>query len=371
MDTRIDWSDTAYTYVTEVAVVSQTNVNTILGYLSGVQLSGMTVTENYNSDSRVQAKVSTVVAEGTSDGYVSDARLCFILLIPSRSWSEELVTGYVTNYSEKSEHGYIKRDYTIEGTIWGLLNHKVDSLVSIGKGTGLIATWNKLMGLTKMQYSSAGAQDHNWPDTTTYEAGTNLGTLLFEVSSGYNRMDTNGHGVVLLKKYVEPSIREAEYTIDFASLRGLAMSPLQKSFSKWEAPGRAIVTTTVSKEDKDGNTVQEVITGSYDAPDTHFTSINTRGWLRGRLDSYTGAKDNPTKTDLEVEAKKNWEKSLSDSSVTWTASSVFSDYHAGDVAMLITQGDAAKGNYTGRKVLLENVVTNLENFTQDLTMKEV
>lgn len=365
----MDWTDTGYEYVIEVLVVSPMNVDETLGVLQGVVGQGATVTENYYSDSRVQAKLSTIVSEGESDGYIDNARLRINIMIPSRNWFEEFVTGYVTNISEKSEHGYTRRDYTIEGTLWGLLNHKISVPVTIGNGVKRNKVWKDLLGtLTKMQYTAEGAPDRTYTPSSpiVYEVGTNLSTVLFGLASGDTRMDTNGHGVVTLKAYTEPSKREADRTVDFSDMRGLALYPLEMSSTKWEAVGRAIVTATVSKTDSEGKTTQEVISGSYDAPASNFTSINKRGWLNARSDSYTGVSENPSTTELANEAKKNWE-SAQGKYRTWTAGSVFANYHAGEVINLVLNTPQK----TTVKVLIQSVRTDLEAFTQDLTMKEV
>lgn len=368
----MDWNDTAYTYLVEVLVVSQTNVDVVLGTLQGFVLSGASITENYNSDSRSQAKITTIVAENESDGYIDQARLRILLSIPSRGYSQELITGYVTDISEKTEHGYTQRDYSIEGTMWGLLNHKTDAPITIGKGASMVTVWRALLqSQTKMQFTAEKAQDHIFSQTIIYEAGSDLSTVLFEISSGYSRMNNTGHGVVELVKYIAPSKRQPDKTIDVSDVRGLLMYPLEKKSTQWEAPGRAIVTATVSKTDSNGNTTQEVLVGTYDAPSSHHTSLAKRGWLRARADSYTGLSENPTKDALKTEARKNWENSQSKYR-SWTASSTFANYHAGDVIELIFGiNDSTKDGESSVKVLIENVQTNLENFTQDLTMKEV
>lgn len=361
---EMDWTKTGYPYLVEVLVVDQNNVDVILGNLHGFVYQGASVNENYNSDSRVQAKLTTIVDEGASDGYIKHARLRMNLYIPSRDYMDEFVTGYVSNISEKTEHGYTKRDYTIEGTIWGLLEHKISAPVTISKGAKLIKCWTSLMGLTRMQYSTSGAQDHAFTKTAIYEVGTPLSTILFALSSAYDRMDNNGHGLVTLSKYVEPSKREATRTIDFTDPRCLAKQPIELTSNEWEAPGRAIVTATVSKTDDDGKTTQEVIVGYYDAPASHSTSIASRGWLRARSDTYSGVSENPSKNELKAEAKKNWTNAQGKYR-KWTFSSVFANYHAGEVVNLIFSNDEMV------KVLIESVKTDFETFSQDLTVKEV
>lgn len=367
----MDWTDTGYSYDVGVTVVHQTNVNNTLGSLSGVQLSGMSITENYYSDSRVQAKLSTITKDGESDGYIANARLRIILSIPERNVTKELVTGYVSDIVETSEHGYTRRQYTVEGTIWGLLDHKIANSITIGKGTKMLKIWSSLMSsLTKMQYSTSGAQDKSFGSTVVYEPGTSLSTVLFELSSGYNRMDVDGHGVVTLKKYTPPASISPTKTIDYNDLRSLSLTPLERTTSEYETPGRAIVSATVSTT-KNGKTTQQVISGYYDAPASHPTSIETRGWLSARSDSYSGSSSNPSKSELNTIAKNNW-TAAQNKGVQYSGSSVFSDYHAGDVVtLIIPSGKGPEAKIKSHKVLIQSVSTNLEQFTQDLTMKEV
>ncbi len=361
----MDWTNTNYGYDITVSVVHQTNVDNVLGILNGVQNGDLTISENYESDSRVQAKVTTYVKEGESDGYVENARLRITLSISSEEWSEELVTGYVSDISETIAYGYIERSYTIEGTIWGLLDHKIKDPITIGKGAKLLTIWTNLMSTqTKMQYTTQGAQDHSFGNTILYEPGSDLSTVLFEISEGYNRMGVDGHGRVTLTKYTAPSNQTPSIVIDANDLRGLTIAPINKTYKKWESPGRAIVTATISKE-QNGKTTQEVIAGSYDAPATDDTSINVRGYLKARSDSYSGASENPSKSELDTIAKTNWEMAQ-DKGNEWTASSVFADYHAGMVATFIPQGENSSC-----KVLIKSVTTNLSEFTQELSMKEV
>lgn len=360
----MDWYNTVYTYHVDVAMISATDVKKTLGLLSGVQLDGCTINENYNSDSRVQAKVTTVVREGQSDGYIDNARLRIVLSIPSRGWIEPLVTGYVSDINESKEHGYTKRTYTIEGTMWGLLDHVMKDPVTIGKGAKLIKTWSSLLsGQTRMQYSTDGAQDHSFSNVIVYEAGSKLGTILFELSSGYSRMDTDGYGVITLKKYIAPSKRGIDRVVYFNQFKNLTMPSTSNTLSEYDNPGRVVVTASVSIE-KNGKTTQQVVVGSYDAPSSDKTSINVRGYLKGKAESYSGSSENPSKSELNSVAKSKYNDAQT-SGRNWDAQSVFANYKAGEVIRYI------HSNLAESKCLIQTVNTNLDSFTQDLTLKEV
>lgn len=366
----MNWEKTGYEYEISVIMVHQTDVNHVLGALSGVQLSGAFVKESYYSDSRVQAKIATVVGDGESDGYIPNARLRIILSIPSKQWSKELITGYVSDCNVSISNGRIKRTYTIESSIWGLLDHKISAPITIGKGSSLVSTWESVIkSLTKLQYVSSGSQDHMFGNTVLYEAGTVLSTVLFEISSGYDRMDVNGHGEVTLSKYTAPSKKEPSRVVLYNDPSGLLINEISVMDSSYEAPGRAIVTANVSKTSADGtSTTQEVIVGVYDAPAEHPTSIYSRGWLSGRTDVYSGVSDSPSKSELNAIAKANWEREQGKGK-EWSVSTVFSGYFAGEVVNLIVP-DSMIGRSVSHKVLISTVNTKLDSMTQELTMKE-
>ena len=367
----MDWKNTGYTYEVAVNVIHQTDVDYTLGCLSGVQLSSLSVTEQYYSDTRVQAKVSTVVEEGKSDGYIKNARLKIILIIPEHGWSEEFITGYVSDIDEKSQNGYIERTYTIEGTIWGLLNHVMNQPITIGKGAKLLAIFSSLLtNHTKMQFVLDGAQDKSFANTILYEPGTVLSTILFELVSGYNRMDVDGHGRIVLRRYIAPANKTPTRIIDYNDSLTLALLPLSKTSTEYESPGRVVVTTTISKT-VNGKSVQEVICGYYDAPQTNPTSIHVRGWLNGKSESYSGISENPSKSELNTQAKKVWEDNQ-DKGVEWTFTSVFADYHAGEVVTLVKPVLRESGQVTEtHKVLISTATTKFNTLTQELTLKEV
>lgn len=357
----MDWTKTGYSYDVIVGVVHQTNVDNLLGVLSGVQLNGLKITDNYYSDSRVQAKVVTVVKDGSSDGYIKNARLRITLVIPDRDWSQALFTGYVTDIQETHEHGYVKRTYTLDSTMWGLLNHKIYKNITIANNAKLIATFSSILKTyTKMQYATTGALDHvfKFKNPMIYEVGTSLSSVLFELTSSYDRMDVDGIGRITLKKYTAPSKATASRTIDVDDPRGLVYGAVNKTTNAYEKPGMVVVTANVTQNNK-----QKTISARYEAPSTNETSLAQRGWLLVKVDSYNGTKDNPTTSDLASVASSKWKEAQTNGN-EWTLTSVYANYKAGEVVNLIVNNKAIK-------CLIKTVTTSFENMTQDLTLKEV
>lgn len=366
----MDWITASKTYNIVVSMVNQTDVNDILGPLKNVLLDGLTLTENYNSDSRVQAKISTVTKLGESDGYINNARLRISLIVPAMDYYEDMITGYVSNISREEISGYIKRTYTIEGTIWGLLDHKMKTSVIISKGAKMVNVWTTLVNKqTKMQYDIDGVQDHVFTKNVIYEPGSVLSTILFEISSGHDRMDVDGRGRLTLKKYLKPDSQTPSKTVVYGKKRNGIMGTYKRTLKSYDAPGRAIVTANVSLE-KNGKTEQRVLVGSYDAPSSDPTSIDSRGWLKARSDSYTGSSGNPSKAELNAEAKKNWQDAQV-KDYEWTVTSIFKDFHAGEVVSIVGPTKAENIEVLAEKALIQTVSTNFLDFSQELSLKEV
>ena len=360
----MDWYQTGYSYQIDVEVVKATDITAVKGILNGVLLDNCTINENYYSDSRVQGKVATLVKEGESDGYLENHRLRIVLSIPSRQWIEPLLTGYVSDIAETKEHGYVKRVYTIEGTMWGLLDHVMKEPVTIGKGAKMVSIWKSLMEKqTKMQFDTTGSQDHAFKNTIVYEAGTKLGTILFEISESYSRMDVDGYGRVTLKKYTNPSKQASSRTVFYSDFKNITLPQTGNTRVDYDNPGRVVVTSTVTIE-KNGKSTQQVVVGSYDAPSSDKNSLAVRGYLKGVTESYSGVSENPSKSELDSVAKKKYTDSQTKGK-EWDASSVFANYKAGEVITYI------HSNLERSKCLIKTVNTNLSSFTQDLTLKEV
>ena len=366
-----DYGNTKYGVSISAVLVNQTNIREVLGSLKNIVADSVTITENYNSDSRVQAKLSTITKADQSDGYISYSRIRIIMSVPAKQWSEPIMTGYVSDIEEHMENGYVQRTYSIEGTLWGLLDHKLYNSIVISKGAKLLTVWTSLIRkCTKMQCDITGAKNCTFGNTVVYEPGTELSTILFEVSSGYNRMDVDPFGAITLRPYVSPSKKPVSRTINYKDLKGFAIAPLTRTTTEFDAPGRAIVTAMVSTKDSSGKTSQKTIVGHYDAPASDITSQQKRGWLSARMDSYIGTSEKPTKDELNKVAKKNWESSKQEVGYEWSGSCVFQNYHAGDVVYLIAPSSKTS-NPTRHKVLLTAVSTSFRDFKQSLTMKEV
>lgn len=366
----MDWIEASKNYTLLVSMVNQTNVDDVLGPLKNVLLDGLTITENYNSDSRVQAKISTATKTGESDGYIKNARLRITLIVPEFNFYEEMITGYVSDISREETSGYIKRTYTVEGTIWGLLDHKMKTSVVISKGAKLLTIWRGLVDKqTKMQYDINGAQDRVFGKNIIYEPASTLSTILFEISSGSDRMDVDGHGRLTLKKYQKPSEQTPSRSVVYGERRNGLKGTYKRASKEWDAPGRAIVTANVSR-DRNGTTEQVVLVGSYDAPSSDPTSIDSRGWLKARSDNYSGISDNPSKAELNAEAKKNWQNAQV-KPYEWTIPSIFKDYHAGEVVSIVGPTNAENTDVLAEKALIQSVSTNFLDFSQELSLKEV
>jgi hypothetical protein len=279
-----------------------------------------------------------------------------------------LITGYVSDIRETVESGMVKREYTIESTIWGLLEHQTVSQIVVAKKSSLVTVFKQILSrLTRMQFDTTKAQDHVYSTNIIYEAGTDLATILFELTSGYDRIEVDGHGRLVLNAYKAPAKRSASELIDYRDVKGLTFGTYSKTITNYDIPGRAIVTSTKSST-ANGSSTQKVLVGYYDAPSEHEASMASRGYLKSVSSSYSGIGDDPDRAELAAEAKNIWD-SQQKGYTDWDVTSIFKDYHAGDILNFVYPQPT--GEFKVTKVLVHSVDTSLETWQQKLTLKEV
>ena len=356
MSSDMYWAKLGYTPILYVDVVSQLNVNNVLGSLKNVSIADSSITENYNSDTRVQAKVVTVSRNGESDGYIENGRLRMILSIPTRDWTATLFTGFVTDMNESDNDGYIKRTYTLESTIWGLTDQYMHIYVTISKGARVKVIMEDLLKQhTTFQYDLSNAKDRTFGDTKVYDVGTSLLNIFMEINDGYNRLEVDPFGKFLLKEYKKPKNQTASKTIDYADVNTLTMDELTKSTNATDCPGRTIVIS------RGGD---KLVSSHYDPSESAASSQKTRGWLKVKTAQYNGSAKDPGISELHSQAQKLWEDNQ-DKGIEWGVKTYFANYHAGEVVNLIPRKQSS------RKCLISNVDTSFGDMTQKLTCKEL
>lgn len=351
------WGDTEHEWVLDVSVVNQHDLSSVAGVLTGVKPDGCSISLNYESDTRASARVTTVVPEGESDGWLENARLRITLSVPSQGWYKDMFTGYVTDVGERTEAGACIREYDLDSTLFGIAEDLIPWQITCKKGASVLASVRSILDMCRMPYDVGAAADSRFGDNIFYEPGEAALHMIFDMLGSLNRVDVDGFGRITLKPYTPPSQREPTATIDEDDPRTNATGSATRNDRRYQRPGRAIVTARRSQ-------AEGIIAGWYDAPASSPSSSAVRGYTRAVMQGYSGQTKNPSIDELNSLAKRHWEDAQS-TGATWEREVYYMDLWEGDVVNYIPHGKSAV------KCLVHGCEMSFGDMVQRLTLKEV
>ena len=353
------WANTEHTWEVTVDVVDPNNLENVRGQLRDVDLSQCSVTEGFDTDSRVQARIGTSVREFEDDGYIDKSRLRLTLAVPEWGWSRELVTGYVTDTELTLSQGFVNRRYTTDSVMWALGKDLIPWNVVCAKGQSMMEVTRWWLNVARMPFIEYGPNDKRYGEAKSYEIGDSLLSTLFDMNDGLNRLDMDGHGRVVIHPKPDPRAMSPIMTLDASDPLTLICSDLVRTSDEWDTVSRVIVTASGEGNGKERNT----IAGYADAQPDWPSAPQIRGYNIGKKESYDGASEHPAIQELtDVARQKLWDEQAT--SITWTFTTLFCDLHIGDIVRLIPF------SYE-RKCLITSVQTDLKDMTQKITCKEI
>lgn len=343
-----DWSASGRRDSIRVTLVAPGSLDSVIGELANVEPDGCSVSEGYYEDTRASARVRTV----GEDGYVDHAWMRVVHEVPADGYREELFTGPVTDMKREREDGTVVTDYSLDSSLYAIKNDLLVGGWTVGAGARLTDVARALLRTCGRPSDVSRAQEHVFASTTMYERGEGALTVLMDACGSYDRVTVDGHGRVVVERYLPPSSREPSQDVDPASPRSVVLGEVSTSDSAETTPGRVIYVS--------GSGDREVV-AEYTAPPGADSSSQVRGYM------YAVKKTDDTQdasySSLLARAKSSWQESQDPGrehvlTVMWQA------WHQGDVVRLRTGG-------TWRKCLVKSVESSLGDMTQRVTLKEV
>jgi len=352
------WANTEHTWDVSVAVVDQNSLENVRGQLRDLDLKQCSVTEGYDTDSRVQARIGTHVREFEADGYVDKSRLRITLSVPEWGWSRELVTGYVTDSELTLSQGFVDRQYTTDSVMWALGKDLLPCNVVCAKGQTVMEVTRWWLNTARMPFIEYGPNDRRYGETKSYEIGESILSTLFDMNDGLNRFDMDGHGRMVIHAKPDPRAASPIMTLDASDPRTLICSELVRTSDEWDIVSRVIVTASESS-----NGESHTIAGYADSNPDWPSAPQIRGYNIGKKEGYDGPSEHPNAQELtNIARQKLWDEQPT--SITWDFTVLFCDLHIGDIVTLVPF------SYE-RKCLITSVQTDLGDMTQKITAKEI
>lgn len=371
MTESIDWSrPTKRKWKFKFELVPPNKLNDSYGELDNVDISSVSITEGYYTDTRIQGKLTYY-----GENLYRQAYIRIIATDTVSGYSEELGTFIPTSDDVTMEGSIVKTTLNLESVLYGISQQKLQSKWVARNGMYAVANIITILGDKCGMGTYDGSQwemecdKHNQRVGVTsklltqdafVDAGSSVLELLYGLcNASSNRLDVDGHGRVLFYTYTAPSQRDPTFTITANSENSVVLDGVTRSSNYLEMASQVTVHSkqTVDNVEKEISSTQ---TG------TGRLSLAQRGYIVGKyydlsdMSPFTQARaDQLAKQHLTTAQNEN---------IEWTLTTEYMPIYTGDVGYL--EGLNDNYNYGAKKkVFVKSRDIDLATMTQKLTLK--
>lgn len=357
----IDWLDQTRRGVVTVNMVSPQDIDRELGELEGVDLSGSSLTAGYYTDTRTSGKL--VVHGG---GWVRGSFVRVRYSIPEWEWTRELGTYVVTDDDSERSNGEWVTTLTLQGMLKTLATDVAGGLWVVGPGARGRDVIRDILNARGCKWREDHPSDALVGQAVTLESGKSQLERIFAMTSATgNRIDADGHGTIVLSRYVPPAQRTPSFEISLTGPRGIAHDGLTRSTDWLSMPNRCVVSYNYS-ESAGGESVQRNISAYAELPSSDPRSIAQRGYVVSSVRSVNELNP-PTWQNAYQQAKADLDAGVE--LVEWQLTTQFLPVWEGDVVSLVVP-DGEERYRGARKCLVKSVDLALDSMQMKLTLKE-
>lgn len=355
-----------------VALVDPISYATV-GYLS--EVTGGSIVENYESDTRIAGTVETIAPESYVD--LSMMRLVHEARLGSETYRETLGTFFALRSSGSTRNGAHRVTYDLKSVLYGMEEDYAPQDLTLGKGAQASAAFARICGLCSRRRRWVDGNDTRWTKAWTLEAGDTYLSWLHQLASkSSNRLEVSTSGLVTMERYVRPSQREPLMRLAWNSPL-VTSGGITDYTNEMEVPSRAIVTwehevtsrvrvgTYTSGAHKGQPRYREktdhvTVTGWADADAGSRSSIGRRGY---RVSTWHQEDDLGAGKAAAEERARQYLQREDDVITRWEVPCYWFPVHEGDVLLWRPQD----GSWV--RVLVTDVMRDLSNWTQTLTLR--
>lgn len=266
----MDWTDATRIDKFSFEMIDPFDLDESRGYLENVHNEGASITHGYYTNTRVSGTFTA-----TNHNYIDGSLIRIRHYIDEWEYSNELGTFFVSSRSSSTQYA---KEETFSLT--SMLDRIAEDClpwnytISVGKSTTEVLT--DLFQKFNVDYIFAsGCPSYTYNTSKVYEVGENVLSTVFDICSQAGaRLDVDGHGRVVVSKYVAPS--SIEPVAEFNLHNGTISGPVSKDNNPFDVVNRTIV--VASKED-------QKVSGYSDIDNSSAISYNKLG--RRNTEVYT------------------------------------------------------------------------------------
>lgn len=348
----VDWTSLGKKWNIRYIQVTPSNLNDTMGVLEGVIPSSASITESYYTDTRVQASLQFI-----GDGWKRQSFIRIIAELVDEDYSEELGTFLASSDDASTSNGTWTTTLELQSMLYALDAETGHKTWTVAKGANSLTAIKQMLKQCKRAYISKSANSKYLKKSRVYTSDKSYLARIYDLcTASNNRLDVDGHGRVIVSKYIRPAKKSASFTIDLESSDGMAHDGLSRSSNYLEIPTECVVYHSETNKKKTTYTYGYASNGGR-------VSRGKRGYVITKVVSEDDADTVPALTKL---AKQKLKKA-SQESLEWSVTTEYMPIHAGDVGYLKNTNDPYYPEK--QKVLVKERVLNLEHMTMDLTLK--
>lgn len=366
MTQSVDWSHpTKRKWKFTFELVPPNKLNDSYGELENVDISSVSITEGYYTDTRIQGKLTYYGENPHRQAYIRIKATDTVT-----GYTEELGTFIPTSDDVTIEGGVAKTTLNLESILYGISMQKLQQAWTFKNSTKAYTNiLNILSDKCNIEYPARNfdfdkhgqyisPSDKEVASSALADAGSSILELLYGICNATdNRLDVDGHGVVLFYRYITPANKTPTFTITCNSEDSVVLDGVTRSSNYLEMASQVTVHATSSNSDT-------VYTSTQTA--TGEKSLPQRGYIVGK---YYDVSDMSPFTQAEATSRaKRYLATAQNENIEWTLTTEYMPIYTGDVGML----EGLQDNYKygeSKKVLVKSRDIDLATMTQKLTLK--
>ena len=350
----IDWRK-SHTTLFDFVMVSPTDIDHELGSLTGVELSSVTLTWGYYTDTRVSGAMTLI-----DSNYIEGAFVRIKMQIPEFEYETYLATLLPTADPVTYSNGSKIIKLSLQSILYGMSKDIWYWPYTIQYGSSYLAALHDC--IKKSAYYPY--KDKNPNDYVCWSSSTLTGSWLkraFECAhSSDNRITVDGYGNIIVGKYIQPANRTAEYEIIVKDVNSLVEGDYSRKSDFLTRPSRVVVEHMYNE-----NSQQYTVYGSADVPRSDPIHYSHRGYVI--TDFRTVSELEPNYTWRANEVAANYLKFDATELAEWTIK--LASY------MPLTEGTRVKLaiDQNGSKIqtFVKSCEFELASGVMELTLKEI
>lgn len=338
----IDWLDLTRDVRFGVEQVSQHDLDTVLGELEGIVMPESSVECGYYTDGRCSSTITFI-----GDSYIPDAMLRPYVSIPEIGYKRELGLYVVTEMPSTRANGVWVHTATLESILTAMSFEESGKVWAVQANGSCKTAMRQMLERCGRKYRDEDAPTYIVRETRLMPSDQNWLSRLYDLANLCGiRLEMDGHGTVVLEKYVLPLHKSPCMRLDLSDPRGV-LSELSLETNYASRPTKVIVRCKYS-ETVNGETREMEVVGYAEASGSY--SAATRGY---EVTHTIEASDMTPRTVTEAtrRARESLNGKLAEI-IDWEFETPYLPLWEGDVVEIVIPD----GNYAGvRKCLVKSM----------------